>query len=332
MANFLQDKYVTGLQSGKYDSIEAAAKDMGRFLGGMNLAVPNHGTPLFDDPEKSLHQQLNRFPGPGSPTSNRPDKSLGGLGKGGVFHEETAIVLDSIARNLQIPKENRVGRLAALKYVAEENTAGQDRRGLKRFLDSAQDKAAMLGIGKTDFRNYVAPHAPFPFDPKTVNFVPEDFLRAGTFKKLLTRPDISLHDIGPANIKLKTALEKLNVRSSSLVDPIRRAILTTEGSALIVGMLVESAQDDLGSLIKDLPERDQSQIIVDYLRNGREHFWWRVRKERQLTDVEFKKWKANPDTFRDSGGNSPRPLKSKKYENVDYEELERLELIYRSAP
>ena len=117
-----------------------------------------------------------------------------------------------------------------------------------------------------------------------------------------------------------------------MVDPIRRAILTTEGSALIVGMLVESAQDDLGSLIKDLPERDQSQIIVDYLRNGREHFWWRVRKERQLTDVEFKKWKANPDTFRDSGGNSPRPLKSKKYENVDYEELERLELIYRSAP
>ncbi|MAS91833.1 MAG: hypothetical protein CMO55_01455 [Verrucomicrobiales bacterium] len=38
MANFLQDKYVTGLQSGKYNSIEAAAKDMGRFVPSGQIA------------------------------------------------------------------------------------------------------------------------------------------------------------------------------------------------------------------------------------------------------------------------------------------------------
>lgn len=122
--------------------------------------------------------------------------------------------------------------------------------------------------------------------------------------------------MGPANLKTRTALQTmgydLNKITNADVAQAGKVVRSWEGTANITQALAEAAVKDLSPLISSRGIQEQTQITVNYLRQGPETFWSSVREERNLSADQLMAWKTNPDTFVDSQGNNPKPIDTGK--------------------
>lgn len=186
--------------------------------------------------------------------------------------------------------ENRVGPLAAAKFIAEENS---DIKGLKgAVVDGLQDWNAGSGRSRYDTLDFHHDEGKLP-----ALRVPEDWVRGNPLQKLATQAEPLLHDVGPANLKVKTAAEMDGTTSAQGMRDLSKILTTGPGTARVTAGLVHNAMAELQPLIKDKPEDEQAQIVVDYLRKGPEKFWSLTKKNHKLSDEQLHAWKANPDDF-----------------------------------
>jgi RHS repeat-associated protein len=206
-----------------------------------------------------------------------------------------------------------------LQFVGEEYAT---QTGGKGVYDWAQDRWANLGNAMESFRDSVGE------SPTHGDILPESWVRGGGLKKAATQLDPMLHDVGPANIKVKTALklDGVDLRNVkySMIMRVSNILTTDAGTADYARRLAGRAVADLSPLISSRSTREQTQIAVDYLRQGPDLFWSRVKDRRGLSEEELTKWKSNPKSFVDSKGNRPLPLETERIDEDQHNQVEGL--------
>jgi len=198
-------------------------------------------------------------------------------------------------------------RASALQFFGEENSAVVERSLGKAGIDGAQ--AALTSIES------VSSLVPSCGQAPNGELLPESMIKqSASFasKAYANVADPTLRDMGPANLKVRTALETMGYDLEKItnadVAKAGKVVQSWEGTASITQKLTAKAVKDLSPLISSRDIQEQTQITVNYLRRGPEDFWSKIRTERNLSADELTKWKANPDTFVDSQGNRPKPI------------------------
>ena len=173
-------------------------------------------------------------------------------------------------------------KIAALKFIGEEYATST---GIKGLWDDIQDDNAATGHGGIDTGRR---------DPATglpTLGIPESWRRGNFVQKALTQEDFLYHDLGPANINLRAAAILSDTRSPDGLNKLGQYLTTASGTVDFASRFIEAAWRDLEPLIADLNYRALVQIIVDYVREGREVFWGKVEKRRGITANDISSWK-----------------------------------------
>jgi hypothetical protein len=130
-------------------------------------------------------------------------------------------------------------------------------------------------------------------------------------------------DVGPANIKLKTAAELMGVTRTDDMNLLAKQLTTPPGVANVTSILVNKAQQQLAPFIQGKPKEEQAQIIVDYIRKGPEEFWQLTQQHRHMRGQDFKSWRADPMHFTLPDGTRPAPMQPNP-KNFIQEQFEQL--------
>jgi len=247
---------------------------------------------LLSGPTYTRGPSVSKYPVP-EPKPNKP------------FPAGVVKVMDNIGKHLWIDGNDRLSRLVAIRFIGEENQTVQE-RGALSFVDKNQDTLARYGLRIPSPFDYVPPdHGDFR------HFVPE-FMKRGEYVgdvgKLIAQLDSSHHDVGPININLLRACEVWGVTKTDEVGMISKIIVTDEGSASFLSLATPEAVADLMPLISSKDIMEQSQIVVDYLRQGRDRFWKRVGDLREMSPEQLDLWKRDPAGFKMPDGSAPPPL------------------------
>jgi len=257
-------------------------------------------------------------------TGNRLKDSLKGpnySGYGEPFESRVENTLSNTVPYLKLffAPENRVGLLAGAKFIGEENSTIKGLKGL--VVDGLQDLNAGSGRSRYDRFDFHHDEGRLP-----ALRVPEEWVRGNPLQKLATQGEPLLHDVGPANLKVKTAAEMDGTTSAQGVRDLSKILVTAPGTARVTAGLVHNAMAELHPLIKDKPEEEQAQIVVDYLREGPEKFWNRVKGRRHFSDEQLNLWKTNPDAFASSQDEPPQSLdpNPKHFYRSQFEQLHKI--------
>ncbi len=198
-------------------------------------------------------------------------------------------------------------RASAVLFFGEENHDIVGRSGFKALQDGVQ-----AGLTWAESASCLVPSCGGASNGK---LLPESSIQSGSSfgsKVHANVVDPTLRDMGPANLKVRTALETMGYDLSKItnadVAQAGKIVRSWEGTANITQALATAAVKDLSPLISSRDIQEQTQITVNYLRQGPGTFWSSVREERNLSADDLTAWKANPDTFVDSQGNRPKPI------------------------
>ena len=183
---------------------------------------------------------------------------------------------------------NDVGQIATLKFIGEEYSTST---GGKGAWDAIQDfNASSLGGGLD-----------FGFRDAKTNLptlgIPESWRTGNGLQKAITQFDYLYHDLGPANINLKSAALMSGVTSPTGINALGKYLTTDVGTVDYSVKFITSAQNDLAPLIQNMNPQIQSQIIVDYVRKGSATFWDIVKENRGINDAQLNQWKQSPDLY-----------------------------------
>jgi hypothetical protein len=85
------------------------------------------------------------------------------------------------------------------------------------------------------------------------------------------------HDIGPANIKMRTAEKlygegKISPPFADGANLVAAFLLTAEGTVRTTGAVLSEAKMRFGSLLNGYSEDNQAAVLVDYFKQGPEFF------------------------------------------------------------
>ena len=236
------------------------------------------------------------------------------------FRNDVVDRLTAFGSALTLPASDLVGRLAALNYAGEENTAHVEKGVVERAIHARHDSFAGAHLSPA------AAARPIPAPS-----IPERFVRGNLLEKTIAQTEPLYFDTGPYNIKAKTAMETEGATTRGELQHLVQGLLTDQGSAQVVSQLVSSAQGDLCPFIGGRPVQEQVQIVTAYLREGAAHFW----ELRGLTRAMVEKWRGDPAGFRLPSGEAPhvevrRPINAQHMKQV--EEVERATRSHRAAP
>ena len=284
----------------------------GYYYLGARYYAPDSGTFLSCDPlghaaSMSLYDYCNGDPvngiDPDGRCSNNSSSysSLNGGYPGSGFPDFVTSKLSTMAPMVQnwYGGSNDVGQVATLKFIGEEYSTST---GGKGAWDIIQDANAATGIGGVDFGFRDAnTHLP------TLG-IPESWRTGNGLEKAITQLDYLYHDVGPANINIKSAALMSGITSPSDINALGKYLTTDVGTVDYSVRFVSQAQNDLAPLIGGMSDRTQSQIIVDYMRQGVDKFWSRVQDARGLNSSQLNAWKQAPNTYKGPGGTVPAPL------------------------
>jgi hypothetical protein len=214
-------------------------------------------------------------------------------------------------------------RASSLLFFAEENHDIVGRSNFKALQDGVQ-------AGLT-WAERASCSIPICGNASNGELLPESSIQSGSSfagKVYANVVDPTLRDMGPANLKTRTALQTMGYDLSKItnadVAQAGKLVRSWEGTAQITQSLAEVAVKDLKPLISGRDIQEQTQITVNYLRRGPDSFWSRIREERNLSSDELTAWKANPDTFVDSQGNKPKPIDPGKMDQDRHKQVEEL--------
>ena len=238
----------------------------------------------------------------------------------GAFDLEVAGTAMDIAKSITIPKTNPIARRAFIGFAAEENQAIKD-RGFWRMVDFYQDEGAKWGFTTNGLLK------DGPDKPVREPFIPVEYAYGTPRQKLLKQRDVLRHDIGPANINLLTALKTAGIERSADAPALARSLTTNEGSGLIGSRIAETAYFELSPFLNDYSEREQTQLLINYIRKGSKKFWNDVKNRRGMTDAEIEAWKADPGGYRLPNGKRPKPLEPTKIEDKMHRQIEAIERL-----
>jgi hypothetical protein len=288
--------------------------------GSGNAAAVDQGTEtlLRNTTEGAINPQLYARQ---NPRSKFDPEGLDEFSIGTMEH------MNSVGIHLGLSSSNVVGRQAALNFVGEENDSNQ-RKGIGMMLvHQFHNKLASSGLDGFDPRSVSTPGGG-PIPPP---MFPESMVRGNIFKKGLTQADPLLHDIGPANIKLKTAADVMGATTTWGLGQVAKSLVTDAGTALVTTRLVENAQKDLNPLISARPAQEQVQILTGYLRAGPEKYWADAGAARGMSPEQVEEWRKNPDGFQMPDGSKPKPLTNNQINNAHMKQIERVERKTRPA-
>ena len=195
---------------------------------------------------------------------------------------------------------NPIAQMATLKLIGEEYSK---RTGRKGAWDAFQDFNASTGMGGFDFGFR---------DPKThlpTLAIPEEWRRGTDLQKIITQADFLHHDVGPANINIKSAAQLAGMIEPEDINKLGKYLTTDEGNAKYAARFIAKAQKDLAPFLKGMSDERQVQIITDYARTGSDGFWHRtVARTKNLTPAQVDEWRKAPDTFKGPDGKAPAQL------------------------
>ena len=212
--------------------------------------------------------------------------------------------VNAVGASLTLPASNIVGRMAAMKMVGEENFADAQKGKFMKFIHKVYDLGARTGVTFADPANIGSPG----HNPISGPVFPERWQTGNVLEKGLSNLDPLMHDIGPGNIKPKTAAEATGTSTTWGLAMVAKALTTDAGTAGVASRLVTNAQKDLNPFVSAKSTREQAQIITDYLREGSQHYWEEVGKIRGMTPDQVAQWRQHPDSFRMPDGSKPKAL------------------------
>gem|GEM_PF-3873431 len=70
----------------------------------------------------------------------------------------------------------------------------------------------------------------------------------------------------------------------------------------------------------------QAQIIVDFVREGPDRFWNKVKTLHHLDDAQLRTWIQHPNTYKNPDGTAPEKPKpdSDNFHREQYQQIERI--------
>jgi RHS repeat-associated protein len=162
---------------------------------------------------------------------------------------------------------SRLVRTSAVLFFGEENRDVTGRSKGKAVLDGVQ--AALTSI---ESLSCLVPACGQASDGE---LLPESMIKSSASfvsKAYANVADPTLRDMGPANLKVRTALESMGYDLEKItnadVAKAGKVVQTWEGTADITQRLAEKAVKDLSPLISSRDIQEQTQITVNYLRRG----------------------------------------------------------------
>ena len=227
-------------------------------------------------------------------------------------------------RNSSLFYENKVPsnleRRVVLKFIGEEFAT---RKGGKAAIDFVQDSSALVFGAVAEGMEKIRGRARF-----RSKLLPEGWIDGNIAQKTAARADFTLHDIGPANFKVRTAMELSGINpqtaSQAQVYGLASALRTNKGTTGLSRAAFQQAYQDLNPLVSQRDIRNQVQLLVDYIRTGRDRFWQRVAANRGITLEQVAKWRGDPKNFKDSNGNTPKPLQPSEIDGDQFDQIDKL--------
>jgi hypothetical protein len=131
------------------------------------------------------------------------------------------------------------------------------------------------------------------------------------------------YDLGIANIDLKSAALISGIKSPDDINALAKYLTTDAGTVDYAARFVKQAQNALIPLINGMDTETQAQIIVDFVREGPETFWNRLKMNNNLTDTQLSAWKRAPHTYKGPNGvvpNLPRP-NPQNFNSTEYDQI-----------
>jgi hypothetical protein len=204
--------------------------------------------------------------------------------------------------------------MAAMNFVGEENSDDHDKNFVMKAVHALYDFGASTGLSMMDPGNVGNPgHNPIP-NP----VFPERWQTGNILEKALSNLDPLMHDVGPGNIKPKTAGEMMGASTTTGLAMIMKALTTEEGTAGVVSRLVLNAQNDLNPFISAKTTEEQVQILTDYLREGSAHYWEEQANKNHMTLEQVNEWRQNPGSYRKPDGSKPKSFETNKPINKNH--------------
>ncbi|HEY2857112.1 MAG TPA: hypothetical protein VGJ21_01685 [Terracidiphilus sp.] len=231
--------------------------------------------------------------------------------------------LQTAARHLDfLPDDDIIARLATLKYFGEENAQIGRKTGLMKKVHQFHNWFARNGlIQYQPQRVGMGDHVPIP-SPS----VPESWSAGNVAQKAVAGLfEPLLFDTGPANLKIKTAGEIAGASTVDGLAQISQALMTDAGSARIAAQIAQQSENELAPFIAGRPQREQVQIVTNYMRQGRENFWQHASAERNMNADQIQAWRADPNGYRLPNGLPPKPLRSSRIDPDQFQQIEGLE-------
>jgi hypothetical protein len=155
--------------------------------------------------------------------------------------------------------------------------------------------------------------------------IPESYRTGNAFQKAWTQTDFMDYDLGIANVNLKSAALLSGITSQNNILALAKYLTTDIGTIEYAIRFVKQAQDALSPLISGMDTETQAQLIVDFVREGPDKFWNRVKTKNGINDEELNAWKHAPNTYRRPDGtfSIPPEPNPKNFKRAEYGQIKK---------